>query len=177
MKSCFFIGHREAERELLPLIIEAAEHIIQENQAITFYTGGYGSFDHLAGEAVIQLKKKHPDSQLYMVIPYHPAERPIEAPTGYDGTFYPDGMETISHRYAISRANRKMIDMCDYLIAYVTHPASNSGKFLEYARRREKKGLIKAVNLGEARQLLKSKAGDRLYSLPLLFAESQSEKQ
>ena len=35
-----------------------------------------------------------------------------------------------------------MIDMCDYLIAYVTHPASNSGKFLEYAGRCEKKGLI-----------------------------------
>ena len=66
VKSCFFIGHKEAGRELLPLIIEAAEHIIQENQAITFYTGGYGSFDHLAGEAIIQLKKKYPDSQLYI---------------------------------------------------------------------------------------------------------------
>ena len=153
MKSCFFVGHREAERELLPLIMEAAEHIIQENPTVAFYTGRYGNFDHLAGEAVIQLRKKYPDLRLYMVLPYHPAERPIEAPSGYDGTFYPDGMETVTRRYAIPQANRKMIDMCDYLIAYVTHPASNAGKFLEYARRREKKGLIRTVNLGEKRQL------------------------
>ena len=66
----------------------------------------------------------------------------IEAPPGYDGTFYSDGMETVTRRYAIPQANRKMIEMCDYLIAYVTHLASNSWKFLEYARRHEKKGLI-----------------------------------
>ena len=149
MKSCFFVGHREAERELLPLITEAARHVIQENQAVTFYTGRYGHFDHLAGEAVIQLKKEYPDLRLFMVLPYHPAEQSIETPAGYDGTFYPNGMETALRRYAIPSLNRKMIEMCDYLIAYVTHPASNSGKFLEYARRREKKGLIRTVNLGE----------------------------
>jgi len=42
-----------------------------------------------------------------------------------------------------------MIEVCDFLIAYVTHPASNAGKFLDYARRREKKGLISVMNLGE----------------------------
>jgi len=149
VKSCFFIGHREAGRELLPQIAEAAEYLILRKQVVLFYTGRYGHFDYLAGEAVAALKRKYPDVQLYLVIPYHPAERPVETPPGYDGTFYPDGMETASRRYAIPTANRKMIEVCDFLIAYVTHPASNAGKFLDYARRREKKGLISVMNLGE----------------------------
>ena len=86
----------------------------------------------------------------HRVIPYHPAEYLTEIPEGYDGTFYPFGMENVPRRFAIPRANRSMIETCDYLIAYVTHTASNAHRFLEYARRREKKGLLHIVNLADA---------------------------
>ena len=69
MKSCFFIGHREAGRELLPEITEAAERLILSEQVVLFYTGKYGRFDYLAGEAVAALKRKYPDVQLSLVIP------------------------------------------------------------------------------------------------------------
>ena len=68
-----------------------------------------------------------------MLIPYHPAEHPIETPPGFDGSFYPPGMKSAPHRYAIVRANRYVIDHVDYLIAYVWHPASNVRNLLEYA--------------------------------------------
>ena len=42
-----------------------------------------------------------------------------------------------------------MVDTSDWLIAYVRHGASNSRKLLEYAQRREKKGLIQIINLSE----------------------------
>ncbi len=87
--------------------------------------------------------------RLYRVLPYHPCDRPIELPDYFDGTYYPDRLEYVPRRYAIARANRTMIDQVDYLIAYVWHPASNSRKLLDYARRREKKGLIRVINLGE----------------------------
>ena len=45
-----------------------------------------------------------------MLIPYHPAERPVETPPGFDGTFYPPGIESVPRRYAIVRANRYMVD-------------------------------------------------------------------
>ena len=83
------------------------------------------------------------------MLPYHSANRRIEIPNGFDGTFYPDGMEYVPRRYAISRANRTMIDQSAFLIAYVWHPASNAGKLLDYARIREKKGLIRIIILGE----------------------------
>lgn len=149
MPSCFFIGHRETDDALLPKIKAAAEYLIQQQQVSDFYVGMYGNFDRLAGEAVIQLKRDYPGARLFLVLPYHPADRPIEAPPGYDGTFYPDGMEAVSRRYAIVKANRMLIDTCDWLIAYVTHTISNAYNLLDYARRRQKKGLIQVINLGD----------------------------
>ena len=149
MASCFFIGHRETDAALLPKIKAAAECLIQQQQVSDFYVGMYGNFDSLTGEVVIQLKHEYLDVRLFLVIPYHPADRPIEAPPGYDGTFYPDGMEAVSRRYAIIKANRKMIDNCDWLIAYVTHTVSNAHNLLEYAMRQQKKGLIQVINLDD----------------------------
>lgn len=149
MKSCFFIGHRETSDEILPYIAETAERLIREENVTVFYVGGYGNFDRFAGKAIIQLKKKYAGIELFLVIPYHPADRLIETPPGYDGTFYPDGMETVSRRYAIAKADRKMIEISNYLIAYVTHSVSNAYDLLEYALQRQKRGLIRVINLGE----------------------------
>ena len=150
IKSCFFIGHREADDRLLPRISGAAERLITDCNVTAFYVGGHGNFDRLAGRAVVMLKEKYPHILLYRVIPYHPAERPIKAPTGYDGTYYPPNMEKVPRRVAIPRANRAMVAVCDYLIAYVRHDMlSNSYEILEYAKRREKKGLIHVENLAE----------------------------
>ena len=60
MKSCFFIGHREASSGVFSSIIEAAEKLILEEQVSEFFAGGYGNFDRMAGEAIIQLKEKYP---------------------------------------------------------------------------------------------------------------------
>lgn len=135
-KSCFFIGHREAGTEILPALEEAIEKHISEYGVTEFIVGHYGNFDRLAARAVMSAKKSHPEVSLLMLIPYHPADRPVETPPGFDGTFYPPGMESVPRRYAIVRANRYMIDHVDYLIAYVWHPASNARNLLEYVRRR-----------------------------------------
>ena len=52
-------------------------------------------------------------------------------------------------KLAIVRANRYMVDHVDYLIAYAWHPASNARDLLDYAQRREKKGLIQITNIAE----------------------------
>ena len=149
MKSCFFIGHREADERLLPVLQSVIQQLIEEEGVTEFYVGGYGGFDRIAGAAVKQLKAEYPRISLRIMIPYHPAERPVEAPNGYDGTYYPNGLEGVPKRFRIARANRIMIDTSDWLIAYVCHGASNSRKFLEYAERREKKGLLQVQNIAE----------------------------
>lgn len=149
MKSCFFIGHREADERLLPVLQCVIQQLIEEEGVTEFYVGGYGGFDRIAGAAVKQLKAQYPRISLRIMIPYHPAERPVEAPNGYDGTYYPNGLEGVPKRFRIAKANRLMIDTSDWLIAYVCHGASNSRKFLEYAERREKKGLLQVQNIAE----------------------------
>ena len=149
MKSCFFIGHREADERLLPVLQSVIQQLIEEEGVTEFYVGGYGGFDRIAGAAVKQLKAEYPHISLRIMIPYHPAERPVEAPNGYDGTYYPNGLEGVPKRFRIAKANRIMIDTSDWLIAYVYHGASNSRKFLEYAERRKKKGLLQVQNIAE----------------------------
>lgn len=145
MKSCFFIGHREASIEVLPALKEAVEHHIVERSVTEFVVGNYGKFDHMAAKAVIAAKEQHPEITLSMLIPYHPAERPVEPPPGFDNTFYPPGMEKVPRRLAIVRANRYMVDHVDYLIAYAWHPASNARELVEYAKKREHKGFITVI--------------------------------
>lgn len=142
MKSCFFIGHREASSEILPALRNTVEQHIVEYGVTEFIVGHYGGFDRLAARAVIDAKAQHPEIMLSMLIPYHPAERPVELPSGFDNTFHPPGMEKIPRRLAIIRANRYVVDHADYLIAYVWHPGSNARELVDYARKREVKQLI-----------------------------------
>lgn len=149
MKSCFFIGHREADEWLLPRLKEIVERLITEEGVTHFYVGGYGGFDRIAANSVITVKQHHPEITLMLVLPYHPAEHPVETPPGFDGTYYPEGMEKVPKRYAIVRANKLMVDASDWLVCYVRHGASNSRKLLEYAHIREQKQQIRISNLAE----------------------------
>ena len=148
-KSCFFIGHRDADERLLPRLELVVDRLIREENVRYFYVGGYGSFDRLAAAAVRRMKQKYPDITLMLVLPYHPSERPTEAPEGFDGTYHPEGLERTPRRYSIVRANRIMVDSCDWLVCYVRHGVSNSRKLLEYAQRRIERGLIQIENIWE----------------------------
>ena len=132
IKTCFFIGHREAGEEIKPALTEAVEKAIVTDGIGEFIVGHYGGFDRMAAAIVLAAKTEYPHIRLYQLLPYHPAERSIELPKGFDGSIYPDGMEKTPRKVAIVRANRYAVDHCDYLIAYVWHPASNSRNLVEY---------------------------------------------
>ena len=138
-KSCFFIGHREASEEIYPALYATVEQHILEYGVTEFIVGHYGGFDRLAASAVKEAKRFYPEVKLTLLLPYHPAERPIPTPDGFDGTFYPPGMESVPRKIAIVRANRYVVDHVDYLIAYARHPASNARELVEYARSQKQK--------------------------------------
>ena len=68
------------------------DRLIREENVRYFYVGGYGGFGRVSAVAVERTKQKYPDITLMLVLPYHPAERPTEAPTGFDGTYHPEGL-------------------------------------------------------------------------------------
>ncbi len=147
MSTCFFIGHREVPDVLLDKLSAEVERHITEYGVTDFVVGRYGRFDSLAAKCVKATKKRHPGVTLTLLLPYHPYDRPIPTPPGFDGTFYPPGMETVPKRAAIIRANHYMVDHSDYLIAYAWHPVSNAWDLVEYAQRYEKQGHIKITLL------------------------------
>ena len=149
MKSCFFIGHRDANAEVYPELLAEVERHITQYGVTSFFVGHYGGFDRMAAAAVKEAKAHHPEVRLMLVLPYHPAIRPVEKPEGYDSTYYPWEDERIPKRLAIVKTNQRMVDTCDYLIAYAWHYLGGSGQIVEYARKREKRGLIHVENLAE----------------------------
>lgn len=58
-KCCFFIGHREATREIYPALLAEVERHICEFGVTQFVVGHYGGFDRLAAEAVMEAKTEH----------------------------------------------------------------------------------------------------------------------
>ena len=147
--SCYFIGHREAGNDVIPALTEAVERHIVEYGVTNFFVGHYGGFDSIAAEAVMEAKERHPDIQLVLVLPYHPAIRPINPPKGFDGTYYPWEEDRIPKRLAIIKTNQRMVDTCDYLITYAYHFLGGTGQIVEYARKQEEKGRIKVTNLSQ----------------------------
>lgn len=133
MKTCFLIGHRDAPivlRENLEKTITAA---ITDYGVTEFVVGRYGAFDRMAAGCLVEAKKAHLGLRLVLLLSYHPAERPVALPRGFDASFYPPGMEKVPRRLAIVRANEYMARHCDVLICYALLENSNPGKIIRIA--------------------------------------------
>jgi hypothetical protein len=146
-KSCFFIGHRDASESLFPALVDEVERHITEYGVEDFVVGQYGRFDSLAARAAKCAKERHPNVTLTLLLPYHPFDRLVQTPPGFDGSFYPPGMEKVPKRVAIVQANRYMVEHSDYLIAYAWQPASNARTLVEYAQKKEQQGQIRVTLL------------------------------
>lgn len=143
-KTCFFIGSRHSSGDIREQLVEAIEKHIVEYGVTTFTVGRYGNFDSMVQCTLIETKKLHSEIEIYLLLPYALTQK-AETPQGFDGTLYPNGLEKVPFRLAIVQANRYMVQNSDYLIA---HPGiGNSRNIVEYAQRREKRGLIKVTLL------------------------------
>lgn len=144
-KTCFFIGHRQAPSSIKEQLAEVIEKHITEYGVNTFTVGHYGSFDGMVKGVLRAAKKRHTDIKLYLLAPYALIQK-IETPIDFDGSFYPEGLEKVPKPYAIVQANRYMVQNSNYLISYCKY-IGNTRNLVEYAQRREKKGLIKVTLL------------------------------
>lgn len=134
MKTCFFIGHRDAPESIYDRLLEAVKRHISEYGVTDFVVGRYGNFDRLAARAVVEAKQHHSDVTLTLLMPYYHADaEPL--PNGFDGSLFPDGLETVPKRAAILRANQHMIRHCDYMIVYDAGRIGNTRKLVTKARR------------------------------------------
>ena len=148
MNSCFMFGNRDCPESSLPKIEKTIEQFYLKNKITTFYVGNRGNFDRLAAVAVKHMKRHYPEIKLYLVLAYHPAERPVYLSEGFDNSYYPP-LENVPRPYAIVRGNRYMVSHCDSIICYVNH-FGNTRSLLEYAQRQQKRNGIILENLAQS---------------------------
>lgn len=136
-KRCFLIGHHDAPESIYPALQREIERHITELGVTEFIVGHYGNFDCMAARALVAAKQVHPGISLWLLLPYHPAEQKVEVPEGFDGSFYPEGMEKVPRRLAIVKVNQYAVDHVDFLIAYIRYTGSNTQKLVEAAKRKK----------------------------------------
>lgn len=139
-KSCFFIGHADAPESLLSSLTDEIERLIVQEDVSEFFFGNHGQFDSMARRALAEVKDKYPHIRRILVLAYHPSTLSAGIPKDVDESLYPFD-ERVMPRYAIPKANRRMIDACEYLIAYVRH-TGKARDFLEYAQRKGKRIIL-----------------------------------
>ena len=135
MKTCFLIDHRDTGDEIYPALDAAIEAAIVEHGIQEFIVGHYGRFDRMAARALVTAKSKHREIKLTLLFPYL-THFPL--PEGFDGSVYPEGLETVPKRFAILQANYKIIDRCDLVIACLRYSHGGAYKCISHAQSKNK---------------------------------------
>ena len=149
MKTCFFIGHHDAPPEIQDKLDTVVEYLARICDVTDFVVGYHGDFDRMATTAVQKLKERRPEIYAYRLLAYFPGETEVFLPGSFDDFCYPEGMENFLPKYAIKKANQSMLNECDYLVTYVRRSGGNAADILRQARRLEKKGCVRVINLAE----------------------------
>ena len=135
--ACFF-GHREVIHNIRPKLTAIIEKLITEDNVTEFYVGHQGQFDNMVYSV---LKANYPHIRYTVVLAYMPDEH-IKELYGED-TLFPDGLENVPKKFAISKRNDWMIQQSGYAVCYVHIITGGASKFREKA---EKKG-IKVIDV------------------------------
>ena len=137
-----FCGHSQFKRteSLERRVLEFLENKIG-NEAADIYVGEYGDFDRFAYDCCKKYKHTHKNISLIFVTPYMTEEYQknhlIYQRKRFDSIIYPP-IETVPPKLAILYRNRYMIDMSDYVIAYVSHSWGGAYQAYKYAKRKKK---------------------------------------
>lgn len=159
-KTCFFAGHRpyrftylpEEEKEFFDTLTGKIEKTVQElfeKGFDTFLCGGKIGFDIMCSEAVIKLKKKHPEVRLVCMLPFenHHTDFPSEWQSRFikilDACDFIDYVSPIDIMGCYYDRNQKMIDNSEYMVTYFDGKGGGTARVVAAAQ----SGKLKIINL------------------------------
>lgn len=139
MAACIFFGHRSTDTTYAKVLAQQIEFLICNYGVDTFYVGNQGNFDFMVLCALREMQSKYSYIQYFVVLAYMPGKKQKEEENiKYYETIYPDGLETVPRRFAISFRNKWMIQHSEYVIACVYYSSSGAGQFVRYAKNKKK---------------------------------------
>ena len=129
---CTFFGHKDTPKEIEPTLRSTLIDLIENKNVNVFYVGNNGNFDTMVRRQLEDLSQTYPITYS-VVLAYLPTEK-----NKYDDlthTIYPEGLETVPKRFAISWRNKWMIQQSDVVVTYVTHSFGGASQFEVMAER------------------------------------------
>lgn len=151
MPICTFFGHRECYDLDAAVLRSTIEDLIKQGVS-EFLVGHQGQFDAMVRSCLKALQIQYPEIRYSVVLAYLPTKKQEFA--DFSDTIYPEGLETVPPRYAVSWRNRYLINMADICICYVNRTYGGAYQFYRKAKSR---GLT-LINLGNA--MLEKTRGD-----------------
>ena len=130
-----FFGHKDTPKEIEPTLRSTLIDLIENKNITVFYVGNNGNFDTMVRHQLEDLSQTYPITYS-VVLAYLPTEK-----NKYDDlthTIYPEGLETVPKRFAISWRNKWMIQQSDIVVTYVTHSFGGAAQFKEMAVKQSK---------------------------------------
>ena len=130
-----FFGHKDTPKNTEPTLQTTLVDLIENHDATEFYVGNNGNFDTMVRRKLEALSQTYPITYS-VVLAYLPTEK-----NKYDNltnTIYPEGIETVPKRFAISYRNKWMVEQSDVVVTYVTHSFGGAAQFKAMAERQGK---------------------------------------
>ena len=130
-----FFGHRDTPKEIESALRLTLIDLIENKNATVFYVGNHGNFDVMVRRQLEDLSQTYPITYS-VVLAYLPTEK-----NKYDNltnTIYPEGLENVPKRFAISYRNKWMIQQADTVVSYVIRTYGGAAQFKELAERLDK---------------------------------------
>lgn len=133
---CAFFGHKDTPESIRPLLESAVKQIIERYPDITFYVGNNGNFDRMVLSVLKSLSEDFPTISYSVILAY----LPIKKDELYNSlpTIYPEGIESVPKKHAISYRNDWIVKKADMVICYITHNYGGAAKFVEKACKKGK---------------------------------------
>lgn len=146
MKTCFFIGHRDAPSSIEDKLEKTIHYLRSVCGVSQFVAGHHGNFDRMALSAIENEKHLDPGIYAYVLLEYYCEKPSAFLPACFNGYYLPYGVEGAPKRFAIEKANKIMASECHYLVAYANRDGGNAAKLLRYAIRHGQQDL-QIINL------------------------------
>ena len=143
MKSASFTGHRVIQPNhygrINELVMRSIQYLYNEGCRI-FYTGGALGFDTICAQQVILFRLTHPDVELRVIVPCENQNKNWSYKQTQMYEYILSGansVQVISEEYTSTcmyERNRRLAEVCDYLVAYVGKERSGSSQTMRLAK-------------------------------------------
>lgn len=136
---CCFFGHSNCPDNIRQNLKDEIVKIMGGPENVMFYVGHQGQFDSMVRSILKELIKEGMEVNYAVVLAYMPGEKyEFDSQDEYVDTMFPEGLENVHPKYAISWRNNWMISKSDTVICYVLYHTGGAYQFVEKARRKGK---------------------------------------